>query len=77
MACPLSHPFALGDGTYCCKYYLRKADSGFDGGLLLYSDPVEACLNDQVSQLATEPGQKLRTSPLAAKAKGTTGVKSN
>lgn len=52
--CPSTHPFQVGNGHYCCKHYLRKSGSGFDGGELLYSDPPEACRNDAIVQVSSE-----------------------
>ena len=43
LLCPEDHPWSLGDGHYCCKYYNKVSDLEKD---LDFTDPVTECRNE-------------------------------
>ena len=46
LPCPDSHPYALGRGRHCCRFFSRRVEPGdpeLDGRDLIFEDPEDYC----------------------------------
>jgi hypothetical protein len=58
----------MANGTYCCKYYNRKANTSLspvcDGSSVQFSDPVACCVHDD-AVACTDTSFKCKNYPLS------------